>query len=199
MLIRRLMFICFISGTLNPFAINAAEQKPLEKTDIGAAKQVTRLLQQQLPEVLDTLAFNKVGSAKFSVLFWDIYNSHLFTKSGRYEENTNQDVIFKIEYSKDITADELIKRTVEQWQHLNYKKSDYEAFIPRLKSIWPNISAGDSLTLYRDSQSTEFYFNNMNIGVIDNEEFYKLFLAIWLSADTSEPELRQSLIGADSK
>jgi len=199
MLTRRLIFICFIAATLSPFWINAAEVKPLEHKDIETQKQLARLLQDQLPEELDTLAFNKVGSAQFSVLFWDIYNSHLFTKSGRYEENSDQDVIFKIEYLKDISADELIKRTVEQWQHLNYKKSDYEAFIPRLKSLWPNISAGDSLTLYRNNQSTEFYFNNMNIGVIDNEEFYKLFLAIWLSPDTSEPELRQSLIGVVSK
>ncbi|WP_299267846.1 chalcone isomerase family protein [uncultured Psychrosphaera sp.] len=199
MLTRRFIFICFIAATLSPFGINAAEEKPLANKDIETQKQLARLLQDQLPEELETLAFNKVGSAQFSVLFWDIYNSHLFTKSGRYEENSDQDVIFKIEYLKDISADELIKRTVEQWQHLKYKKSDYEAFIPRLKSLWPNISAGDSLTLYRNNQSTEFYFNNMNIGVIDNEEFYKLFLAIWLSPDTSEPELRQSLIGVVSK
>jgi hypothetical protein len=199
MLTRRLIFICFIAATLSPFGINATEEKPLENKDIETQKQLARLLQDQLPEELETLAFNKVGSAQFSVLFWDIYNSHLFTKSGRYEENSDQDVIFKIEYLKDITAKELIKRTVEQWQHLKYKKSDYETFIPNLKRIWPNISAGDSLTLYRNNQSTEFYFNNMNIGDIDNEEFYKLFLAIWLSPDTSEPELRQSLIGVVSK
>jgi hypothetical protein len=199
MLTRRLIFICFIAASLSPFLAKGTEAKLLENKDIETQKQLARLLQDQLPEELETLAFNKVGSAQFSVLFWDIYNSHLFTKSGRYEENSDQDVIFKIEYLKDITAKELIKRTVEQWQHLKYKKSDYEAFIPRLKSLWPNISAGDSLTLYRNNQSTEFYFNNMNIGVIDNEEFYKLFLAIWLSPDTSEPELRQSLIGADSK
>ena len=166
---------------------------------VYAEDTTKQLAQDQLPKVLAILPFNKVGSAKFTVLFWDIYNSSLFTHSGRYEENLDQDVILKIEYLKDITAEELIKRTVEQWQHLKYKKSDYETFIPNLKRIWPNISAGDSLTLYRNNQSTEFYFNNTNIGVIDNEQFYKLFLAIWLSPDTSEPELRQSLIGIASK
>lgn len=185
MLIRRLIF-CILLASLTSFFVYAEDTRK-------------QLEQDQLPEVLTSLPFNKVGSAKFTFLFWDIYNSSLFTNSGRYEEESNKDVIFKIEYLKDITAEELIKRTVEQWQHLKYKKSDYEEFIPNLKRIWPNISAGDSLTLYRNNKSTEFYFNNTNIGVIDNEQFYKLFLAIWLSPDTSEPELRRSLIGAASK
>lgn len=185
MLIRRLVFVILLASLMSSL-VYAEETKK-------------RLAKEQLPKELSELAFNKVGSAKFSVLFWDIYDSHLFTKSGRYQEQSDQDVIFKIEYFRDISADELVKRTVEQWQHLKYKKSDYETFIPNLKRIWPDISAGDSLTLYRNNQSTEFYFNNMNIGVIDNEEFYKLFLAIWLSPDTSEPELRQSLIGIASK
>ncbi|MEI8646244.1 chalcone isomerase family protein [Pseudoalteromonas sp. Hal040] len=40
-----------------------------------------------------------------------------------------------------------------------------------------------------------FYFNDKELGQIDDKRFADNFLAIWLSADTSEPSLRKQLIG----
>jgi len=40
-----------------------------------------------------------------------------------------------------------------------------------------------------------FYFNNLKVGVIERAEFSQLFLAIWLSEKTSEPELKAELLG----
>ncbi len=158
-----------------------------------------------------------VGSAKFSVLFWDIYQSSLYTSSGSFfgieylnkgdtankvnqtQPNDNKTeqlpLLFEIEYLRDITQQDLISRTLEQWQHLNIDETDYNRFLPTLKSIWPDIKAGDSLALLVNDDSSHFYFNDDYIGTITQANFGPLFLAIWLSPDTSQPKLRKKLLG----
>ncbi|MBU2872117.1 chalcone isomerase family protein [Colwellia sp. E2M01] len=151
---------------------------------------------QKLPDEFAQLNVKEVGSAKFSVLFWDIYNSTLYTPTGEYSytEKANK-LIFKIEYLKDISSADLIERTVEQWQHLNIPKAQYSAFIPRLQAIWPDISAGDSLAMLVENNTAIFYFNNDQIGMVEQPEFYQLFLDIWLSPKTSQAKLRSQLLG----
>jgi hypothetical protein len=46
-----------------------------------------------------------------------------------------------------------------------------------------------------DQGRSTFFVNGQSIGVIENPEFGRHFLNIWLSPDTSRPELRLALIG----
>lgn len=152
-------------------------------------------LPEHLPEDYSKLTYKEVGRAKFSVLFWDIYNSTLYTISGQYfYKNPPETLLFKIEYLKDITSDELIERTIEQWRHLQIPEPQYKPFIPQLKAIWPNISAGDSLTLFVENETSVFYLNNIKIGIMNEHEFSQIFLDIWLSPETSQMQLRKQLL-----
>ena len=81
--------------------------------------------------------------------------------------------------------------------NFNWLKNDYRQFIPLLTDIWPNISAGDSLTLLIKDQKSFFYFNDTYIGHVENESFGPLFLSIWLSPKTSQKSLRKKLLGVE--
>lgn len=167
------------------------------------ASNKQNLKEEKRPGSIKNLLFNdpsfiKVGSSKFTFLFWDIYHSTLYTKSGFYlPKKPPTELIFEIEYLKDISATELVERTIEQWQHLGYSQDQYNQFIPKLKDIWPDIYAGDKLALLVVDNKSTFYFNNFKVGVIEQTEFSQLFLAIWLSDNTSEPELRAELLGGN--
>lgn len=172
-----LIIVLFINGIIS--IANAGSEEILER----------------LPLEYNRLGFKEVGRVKFSVLFWDIYNSTLYTKSGNYyHENSPESLLFKIEYLKDITTDNLLKRTVEQWKYLDIPESQYTPYISRLKAIWPNISSGDSLTMLVEQKKSIFYFNNVKVGVITDKVFSKLFLDIWLSPETSQAQLRAQLL-----
>lgn len=165
---------------------------------ISVADASSEDLLEYLPSDYSQLEFKEVGRARFTVLFWDIYNSSLYTKSGNYiHQYSPESILFKIEYLKDITSDDLLQRTVQQWQHLDVLESKYAHYLPKLKSIWPNISAGDSLVLLVKKDISIFYFNNVQIGVIHEKEFSKLFLDIWLSPKTSQAKLREKLLGGN--
>jgi len=140
--------------------------------------------------------FKIVGKAKFSVLFWDIYESALLTTSGNYPiTNQQHQLLFEINYLKDISSNELIKRTEQQWQHIGIPANNYQAYIPELKRLWPDISKGDTLSLIINNQHSVFYFNQQYLGIINDPVFGQRFIDIWLAKNTSQPKLRLQLLG----
>lgn len=162
---------------------------------LGGAETLETL--HNVADVVEHYQFNEIGKAKFSVLFWDIYQSTLFAKGQEYAYfDHNQPVMLKINYLKDISKDELIERTAEQWQHLGIESADVADYTKALAKLWPNIQAGDSLALLLDSQSSTFYYNDQFLGQGPVGSFGRVFLDIWLSPNTSQPKLRQQLLGA---
>ena len=175
-----LSFALFFSNAIN--AQNKTDDKAQWPTTLSTFQQ-----QNELKEV---------GNAIFSVLFWDLYKSQLSTGSGKYPQSSNHDnLIYKIDYLKDVTAVDLVDYTIEQWQHLAVSEQLYKDYLPQLKAIWPNIKAGDSLALVVKNNSSAFYHNGELLGAMDGENFAPLFLDIWLSKETSEPKLREQLLG----
>lgn len=147
---------------------------------------------------LNTLnSYKEVGNAKFSVFFFDIYKSRLLTPNGVFNFE-NKPYLFEITYLKDISSSDLIERTIEQWEHLNIDKESYQQYSALLSKLWPNIVASDRLAIQVNDKKSKFYFNNKFIGSINDDRFGDLFLAIWLSPETSQPELRAALLGVNT-
>ncbi len=140
--------------------------------------------------------FELVGTGTFSVLFWDLYQGKLLSTSGGYPVNFEKEqLIYQIDYFVNISQDELIKRTIEQWQHLAIKQDKYEKYLSQLEQIWPNVNENDQLLLMVQQGRSAFYFNQQYIGEIDSHEFGQMFIDIWLSEKTSQPKFRQALLG----
>ncbi|WP_337880804.1 chalcone isomerase family protein [Rheinheimera sp.] len=156
---------------------------------------VGQAVAEQARDTTGKTGLKLVGQAQFSVLFWDLYQSWLYSPSGRFT-GVEPGVLFEIRYLRDISKDQLIENTVKQWQHLKVSPAQYQDYLPQLQQVWPDIRKGDVLTLKVEAGHTEFYFNQQPAGVIASPDFAALFLDIWLSPQTSEPKLRQQLLGA---
>jgi len=167
------------------------------QNSVSAALHVnTEQWDRDLSHLREQSHIKEVGSATFTFLFWDIYSSKLFTTSGVFPlQSENDKLLYEIEYFKAISAKNLVDKTVEQWQHLGYEASRYTPYLNKLQRIWPDIKPGDKLTFVMNNMNSAFYYNKRLVGVIGNMEFGPLFLDIWLSEKTSEPELRQALLG----
>jgi Chalcone isomerase-like len=139
-----------------------------------------------------------VGQAKLSVLFWDVYDSSLYTPSGRFEGITAP-LKLKLVYLRNITARELVDATREQWQKQGLYRIEHESWLQQLQSMWPDVKPGDSITLdWSSPQRSRFYFNEILVGSIESADFGQQFAAIWLSEKTEYPKVRKQLIGAPS-
>ncbi|WP_232769075.1 chalcone isomerase family protein [Colwellia sp. Bg11-28] len=163
------------------------------------AKNITDEMElpNNLQSTIDTQTFVSIGETTFSILFWDLYKSQLLTTSGKYPVNIATDkVLFTINYLADISSEDLINRTIDQWDHLGIPAEEYLTYVSELKNMWPDIKEGDSLSLLIHQGRSVFYFNQQYIGVINPSDFGQIFLAIWLSENTSEPNLRRELLGS---
>ena len=137
----------------------------------------------------------KVGEAKLKVLFWDVYNSSLYSKTGEYQAEQFPQAL-KINYLRDIDAEDLIERTQDEWLKLGIKPVTFSQWIPLLTNIFPDIKKGDTLLLNVDeNQQSEFFFNGKKIGDITDQSFGKTFLRIWLDENCRYPKVRNKLIG----
>ncbi|MGS2720919.1 chalcone isomerase family protein [Paraglaciecola aestuariivivens] len=137
----------------------------------------------------------KVGEAKLSVLFWDVYQSSLYTDSGQYHSHARP-IALKLSYLMDIEAQELLKSTQQEWHKLGLKPSQYKPWLTLLAEIFPEVTAGDTIVLLVNQQNiSEFYFNQVLIGKIPDPQFGPSFLRIWLDKNSRYPKVRNRLIG----
>lgn len=143
-----------------------------------------------------------VGQAQLSMLFFDIYQSELRAPNGQYRESddvTPHPLALSITYQRNISQDQLLNATMEQWQKLGYREEVAQGWLTRLAEVFPNIEQGHNLTYVTNGQVGEFYYTRQSdtqrIGIIDDEAFNDAFVSIWLSPNTDYPRLRQQLIG----
>jgi hypothetical protein len=194
----RVATLCLSLGiSIAAFAINTSTDN--ERLFNVNHCQTVNLTQPAINVLLDNSVdqnFQLLGKAKLSVLFWDIYESQLFTSDGKLPfSHSCQYSLFEITYLRDISKQELLESTIAQWQYLAIDENEYRSYLAVLEYIWPDIKVGDQLTLLNKANISVFYFNQKKIGEIESKEFANLFLRIWLDENTSEPELRKQLLG----
>ncbi|MEL7291777.1 MAG: chalcone isomerase family protein [Pseudomonadota bacterium] len=158
----------------------------------------------------DWRVWPKVGEAQLSMLFFDIYHSRLLSPTGQYqleEDVTPHPLALSITYQRDISQQQLLDATIEQWQKLGYNPQQIEPWAKQLASVFPNIEEGTNLTYVTDGKTGRFYYfknssegqigvSPQQIGNIDDESFNDAFVSIWLAPNTEYPKLRSQLIGS---
>lgn len=144
------------------------------------------------------IALKKVGEARMKVLFWHVYDSTLYTRSGIYHPEIRP-VRLELRYQRNIRSADLVERTASEWQQLGIAPTRYAPWLAQIGKAWPDVAPNDTLAIEVDqrNQST-FFFNGKPLATLDDPEFGKNFLAIWLSPSTSQPEHRLALIGEKS-
>ena len=143
---------------------------------------------------LSTASWPLVGEARLKVLLWKVYDSALYTPSGRWLGAGPHQL--SLTYLRDIPVEQLIKETRKAWGEQNQVHPEQENWLQALAEMWPDISAGDNLVfgVGADDQN-QFWFNGQSIGGIDHPDFAAFFGGIWLSEDSPRPALRARLIG----
>ena len=143
-------------------------------------------------------AMKTVGKAEMRWLMFPLYQVSLKTPDGRYQENRFPQLL-DIVYRRTISKRDLLTATDQQWQRLGISLAQRQQWIQQLNAIWPSVKAGDKLGFQVDANNRNYFtYNGKNIGGIADQQFGSSFLAIWLSPNTSQPGIRQRLIGSNS-
>ena len=120
-----------------------------------------------------------VGEARLKVLIWEVYDSALYTPSGRWQGEAPYQL--SLHYLRDIPAAKLIEETDKAWQEQGRNHPKQGEWLRLLGELWPNITEGDNLVFgLNASGDSAFWFNGIPIGSIDDRDFGPLFGGIWL-------------------
>ena len=136
-----------------------------------------------------------VGQARLEFMIWPIYDSRLYSIDGSYQEG-QLPLRLDVQYLRDVDAEDLVKHTQSEWQRQGLAHVGEQQWLVTLSRLLPSVRKNDVLTLAVDDKgSSTFLVNGEPLGRIDDPHFGQHFLAIWLSPNTSRPELRQTLLG----
>ena len=71
-----------------------------------------------------------------------------------------------------------------------------QRWLELMKQTFPDVNKGDRITgVQRPQEAARFFFNSTLRGELRDADFTRRFFGIWLAPQTSEPRLRESLLG----
>ncbi|WP_301003937.1 chalcone isomerase family protein [Arsukibacterium sp.] len=141
-----------------------------------------------------------VGEGSYRYLFWQLYDARLASTDGTFDDyQQSSPLLLELTYKRDISKDQFIEATVEQWQKLGKtSEQQHKEWAASLDKLWRDVKEGDRLAaLYTEQGQVQFYFNDSDIGVVEDKDFAPAFFDIWLHPDTTAPKLRRQLIAEE--
>lgn len=137
--------------------------------------------------------WKSIGTAKLTVLWFDVYQAELSSQTGVYDSNKS----FKLTltYLRDFEADDLVEETFKQMPG-PITQSKAKNWQRRLLTLWPDVKEQDSISFLKDELGhSHFYYNQTYLGAIEDPLFAEQFAAIWLAPTSEYPKLAKQLKG----
>jgi len=137
---------------------------------------------------------NQVGTARLSVMFWDVYDATLYAPEDTY--HPQKSFALQLNYLMDFSGKDIAERSVEEMRKQGFDdEMKLAAWYSQMRDLFPDVEEGTSLTgIYQPQKPTAFYVGDTRLGEIKDPQFGKYFFDIWLSQKTSEPEIRRNLL-----
>ena len=168
------------------------------ESDIGGNLASEAAATSPLVVAYDALPpLKQVGTSSLRVMVFKVFDSELFTETGEWQDPKTS-FRYELTYARNISGSALASQTTKEWDHLGFTDERQASWVEYLESIWPDVTKGDTITFDVDAVGvSRFYFNGEWLGVVEDPDFAPMFIAIWLSPETSRPAHREGLL-ADS-
>ena len=128
-------------------------------------------------------------------MLWDVYEATLYAPEGIWRKD--RPFALSLHYLRDISGREIADRSVQGMRKQGYiDEITLAAWYSQMRSIFPDVQNGTVLSgIFIPGRDTFFYEGDRLIGIIKGDLFAQWFFGIWLSENTSEPQLRKKLLG----
>ena len=143
-------------------------------------------------------AAHPYGKAALHKLLFHVYDAEFWTDDPHGWNMSTPHALYLV-YHVSIEKADLVERTIEE---LHRNKAVTAAMIATYKKKLPllftDVQRGESITaLYQPNTGVTFCHDGKVTGVLEDPALAEPFMGIWLGKDTSEPDLRDALLGKD--
>lgn len=150
-------------------------------------------------EIQDSLPQGRlIGQGRLSVWGFQVYDARLWAGADfGAAAYASQPLTLELAYLRAFDAAEVAKRSLQEMRRsAAISEAQAGQWTNEMLRVIPNVRQGDRLTgVHRPGVGAAFWVNGRASGEIRDAEFARLFFGIWLSPNTSEPQLRQALLG----
>jgi hypothetical protein len=141
------------------------------------------------------------GRGRLRFLGLSVYDARLWVADG-FEPASFGAVPLALElvYARRFAGRMIAERSLDEMQRVPGISPEQRArWLEAMRGVFPDVTVGDRITgVHRPGAAARFFLNANLRGEIADPEFGRRFFGIWLSPTTSEPGLRQSLLGVRS-
>jgi len=152
---------------------------------------VPQELQADLP------AASLSGQAKMTFWGFDVYQATLWVAPGFVASAYEQSAFaLELAYLRDFKGADIAQRSMAEMRRQAPLDTELQVrWESRMRALFPDVKAGDRITgVHLPGAGALFWSNGRLLGEVRDSRFAKLFFGIWLSPQTSEPQLRQALL-----
>jgi len=155
-------------------------------------------LPQELRPALPAASLS--GQARLKFWGFDVYQATLWVAPGfsarAYEQSA---FALELSYLRDFKGADIARRSVVEMRRqapmAQAQEADWEN---RMRALFPDVKAGDVITgVHQPAMGVVFWCNGRLLGEVRDPLFARLFFGIWLSPQTSEPQLRSALLALE--
>lgn len=151
------------------------------------------------PEVVAHLPNARLqGSGQLSFLGLRIYDARLWVGTGfRRDDHARSALAIELIYGRKLYGKLIAERSLSEMRKVGeVSDAQAERWLAEMARIFPDVDSGDRVVgLQSPGEAARFFANGRAIGEVRDAEFTRAFFGIWLSPQSSEPALRQSLLG----
>lgn len=139
------------------------------------------------------------GQGRFRYFGLSIYDARLWSAEpvdpARWAELP---LTLELQYARSLVGREIAKRSLaEMRRQASIAEAQGQAWLQAMEAAFPDVKAGDRLSgRHEPGEAAQFFFNGQPRQRIADAQFARLFFGIWLSPQTSEPALREQLLGS---
>jgi hypothetical protein len=146
-------------------------------------------------DVVESKALTRRGEAVMRFFGLKVYDIRLWTPDRPHRD----DEVFALEliYDLGLKGAEIAKRSAEEMRKIGYTdETKLKRWTEVMTKVFPDVKQGDTLVgVSVPGKEARFYSREKFIAAVPDPEFAKAFFGIWLSEKTSEPRLRERLLG----
>lgn len=139
------------------------------------------------------------GHARLRVWGFEVYDAKLWAGNGfdaqRYEQHR---FALELNYLRSFKGSAIAERSLDEMRGIaTISPEQATRWLAAMSTLFPDVQRGDRITgVHVPGSGARFYLNDRLRGELADEDFSRLFFGIWLSAKTSQPAMRATLIQA---
>ena len=135
-----------------------------------------------------------IGEGTLKVLMWEIYDLRLFTDGTPFSWQHN--FMLEFEYSRELKKESVIDASLKEFKlQPNVTDKDIKNWEKYLEQVIQPVQKGTKATVtWVPEGQIIFHYEGSSPSTLENEDFARAFLNIWLGDKTSRPKLRSQLL-----